>query len=78
MRNKLNGHAPDIPVPAGNYMQLDEYASIEYLFPLTYGIGKAGLPANAGDERRAQAKQLKAYLLFYDQLFLCFSKHFFI
>jgi hypothetical protein len=68
MRNKLNGHALDIPLPDGTFTQLDTYTSIEYLFPLTYGIGKAGLPANVTDERRAQAKQLKAYLMFYDQL----------
>lgn len=68
MRNKLNGHALDIPLPDGTFVALDEYTSVEYLFPLTYGIGKAGLPPSATDERRAQAKQLKAYLMFYDQL----------
>jgi uncharacterized protein YegP (UPF0339 family) len=68
MRNKLNGHALDIPLPTGNYISLDEYTSIEYLFPQTYGIGKAGLPTGATDERTAQSRQLKAYLMFYDQL----------
>jgi hypothetical protein len=38
------------------------------LFPLTYGIGAAGLPQSAAPARRALAKQLKAYLMFYDQL----------
>lgn len=68
MRNKLNGHADDLFLPAGKYYPLNSYTSIEYLFPLTYGIGKAGLPSTTTDERRAQAKQLKAYLLFYDQI----------
>ncbi|MEP6465171.1 MAG: hypothetical protein ABJB05_02645, partial [Parafilimonas sp.] len=68
MRNKLNGHEQDIPLPDGMFTQLDTYTSVEYLFPVTYGIGKAGLPSDVSDERRAQAKQLKAYLLFYDQL----------
>lgn len=68
MRNKLNGAADDLPLPTGSHYDLDAYTSIEYLFPLTYGIGKAGLPKGATDERKAQAKQLKAYLLFYDQL----------
>lgn len=67
-RNKLSGYADDLPLPEGKYFELDEYTSVQYLFPLTYGIGKAGLPASATDERKAQAKQLKAYLLFYDQL----------
>ena len=68
MNNKLNGHALDIPLPDGMFTEVDDFTSIEYLFPLTYGIGKAGLPPTATDERRAQANQLKAYLMFYDQL----------
>jgi hypothetical protein len=67
-RNKLSGHADDLPVPLGQYFPLDSYTSVEYLFPLTYGIGAAGLPPDATDTRKAQALQLKAYLLLYDQL----------
>lgn len=67
-RNKLTGHLDDLSIPQGTYYSLNDYTSIEYLFPQTYGIGKAGLPNTATDERRAQVKQLKAYLLFYDQL----------
>lgn len=67
-RNKLSGHADDFPLPAGQPYLLDAYTSVQYLFPQTYGVGKAGLPADATDARRGQAKQLKAYLLFYDQL----------
>ena len=67
-RNKLSGHADDIPVPAGTYYPLDSYTSIENLFPVTYGIGPAGLPSTATTQRIAQANQLKAYLLLYDQL----------
>lgn len=68
MRNKLTGHVDDLFMPTGKYSPLDSYTSIENLFPLTYGIGPAGLPSTATDERNAQAKQLKAYLLYYDQL----------
>lgn len=67
-RNKLLGHTPDIGVPTGKYYELDSFTSVENLFPQTYGISKAGLPPNASVERIAQAKQLKAYLLLYDQL----------
>ncbi len=66
--NKLTGHADDLPLPIGDYAALDEYTSIDYLFPQTYGIGTAGLPSDATEERKGEAKQLKAYLLFYDQL----------
>lgn len=67
-RNKLSGYADDLPLPQGKYFELNEYTSIQYLLPLTYGIGKAGLPSSSTDARKAQAKQLKAYMLFYDQL----------
>lgn len=67
-RNKLSGHTDDLAIPGGSYFPLDNYTSIEELFPQTYGIGKVGLPPAASNERKAQAKQLQAYLLFYDQV----------
>jgi hypothetical protein len=67
-RNKLSGHADDLPVPPGKYSPLDSYTSVDYLFPQTYGIGTAGLPSTADNARIAQSRQLKAYLLLYDQL----------
>ena len=67
-RNKLTGHIDDLQIPEGTYYSLSEYDSVQYLFPQTYAVGKAGLPSAATDERRGQVKQLKAYLLFYDQL----------
>ena len=78
IRDKLMGHADDLPIPSGKYFPLEKYTSIQELFPVTYGIGKAGLPGSATDERKAQSKQLKAYLLFYDQLltdFFCQVKN---
>ncbi len=37
-------------------------------FPRTYGIGEFGLPDRATPLRKAQAKQLKAYLMFFEQI----------
>ena len=67
-REKLISKSDDIPIPTGTYFPLDTYTSIQQLFPQTYAIGNAALPSTATDERRAEARQLKAYLLFYDQL----------
>ncbi len=67
-RNKLSGYTGDIPIPQGTWFPLDSYTSITNLFPRTYGVGPAGLPPSATVERNAQANQLKAYLLFYDQI----------
>jgi len=44
-----------------------KYHSLQHHFPLVYGIGKAGLTSSEPPERHAKAKQLKAYLLFFEQ-----------
>lgn len=67
-REKLISKSDDIPIPTGRYLSLERYTSIQQVFPQTYAIGNATLPSIATAQRRAQAKQLKAYLLFYDQL----------
>lgn len=66
--SKLKGTADDLEMPAGTYYNLQDYLSVQYEFPATYGIGQAGLPNSATPERKAQARQLKAYLMFADQL----------
>ena len=58
----------DFPLPQGTYRELSDYESIQTEFPLTYGIGEIGLPPSASAERKAQAKQLQAYLMVFDQL----------
>ena len=58
----------DLPVPSGNVRNIRNYYSFQNHFPRNYGIGEAGLPESASNERKAQARQLKAYLLFFDQL----------
>lgn len=45
-----------------------EYTSIQSELPLTYGIGEFGLSSKESDERKAQAQQLKGYLLVFEQL----------
>ena len=57
-----------MPLPQGQHYALDDYYSIQNDLPQTYGVGIAGLPQSASVLRKAQANQLKAYLLFYDQL----------
>jgi hypothetical protein len=45
------------------------YSSIQNTFPATYGIGAYGLP-NEDNHRLLYARQLQAYLLFFDQILL--------
>ena len=62
------GAERDLRPPPGRDRKLASYHSVQQQFPMAYGIGSAGLPRSASPERKAQAKQLKAYLMFYDQL----------
>ena len=51
----------------GTYRDPKTYYSIQNHFPFIYGIGREGLTANEPPERHAKAKQLKAYLLFFEK-----------
>ncbi len=52
----------------GTDRDIASYYSIQHQFPTTYGIGEGDLLPSASLQRKAQAKQLQAYLLFFDQL----------
>lgn len=58
----------DLPMPLGIYRNIDRYATMQNQLPETYGVGPFGLPDSVGTARKAQVKQLKAYLLFFDQV----------
>ncbi len=55
-------------VPEGRIRDLHSYYSLQNQYPNTYGINANGLPDDPPVARQAQAKQLKGYLLVYDQL----------
>lgn len=55
-------------LPSGRNRQVGGYHSIQHQFPANYGVGAVGLPATANEKRQAQARQIKAYLLFFDQI----------
>ena len=67
-RPKAPGAPNDLPVPPGVYKRPDDYFPVQYSFPLAYGIGPDGLPPRALPARKAQAKDLKAYLMPFEQL----------
>ena len=45
-----------------------DYVSVQTQFPAIYGINRYGVPTGENGKRKAQALQLKGYLLLYDQL----------
>jgi hypothetical protein len=67
--NVISPDSPtDIPVPIGDSLDFGDYYSIQNDLPVTYGVGKARLPASAPAERFGQAKQLQGYLFFFEQV----------
>jgi hypothetical protein len=64
----------DMPMPMGRYRELAQYRSVQLDFPDNYGINEVGLPGSAPEPRKAQALQLKGYLLFFDQLLALYMK----
>jgi hypothetical protein len=52
----------------GTYRNTRKYHSLQNYFPAMYGIGRKGLLKSAPAERKAQAKQLKAYLMLFEQV----------
>ncbi len=71
----LAGIDMEIEIPQGTYLGTSETTTIQNDFPDTYGIGPKGLPARESVARKAQAKQLKGYLLFFDQVFANYFAH---
>ena len=65
---KLRGIPLDLPIPRGQYRDLEDYTSIQEDLPFTYGVSAAGLPPSASVARQGQTKQLKGYLMFFEQL----------
>ncbi|MDJ0846211.1 hypothetical protein [Crocosphaera sp.] len=58
----------DLKIPLGTYRELADYYSFQNHFPAIYGLSDVGLSPTVGDKRQALAYQLKAYLLFFDQI----------
>lgn len=55
-------------LPQGQYRNIEEYYSVQNTFPDIYGIGYNSLQSDATNYRVAQSRQLKGYLMAFDQL----------
>lgn len=65
----------ELTLPQGTSYDVAGYATILNEFPDTYGVGISGIIGNKNPEREALAKQLKGYLLFFDQILAGYFKH---
>src|SRR5690554_5102028 len=64
---KLRVTENDLPMPKGTLMEHEPWYPVQFQLPLTYGVSPHGLPVNATQNRRAIAKQLKAYMMLLEQ-----------
>ncbi len=77
---QANNHQPldvkerDLTPPPTSYRHIDNYYSVQNHFQQVYGVGQTGLPGSAPPKRMAQAKQLKAYLFFFEQVLADYFK----
>lgn len=68
-------------LPSGQYRAVETYYSIQHQFPATYGLGRYGVPQQTWQtgsldqpikggrrQRHVQVGQLRAYLLFFEQI----------
>ncbi|TMM58010.1 hypothetical protein FEE95_00870 [Maribacter algarum] len=73
-QNKVIQTNNDLEVPFGNYIDNNGHYPLQYDLPETYGVGPHGLKEPSSNERKAQAKQLKAYLLVFEHLLSVFLR----
>ncbi|TNE54008.1 MAG: hypothetical protein EP338_08950 [Bacteroidetes bacterium] len=57
-----------LEIPEGTYRRIEEFSTIRKQFPNLYGIGPDGLKVGATPQRKAQVRQLQAYLLPFEQM----------
>ncbi|PHN06360.1 hypothetical protein [Flavilitoribacter nigricans] len=70
-QDRFDQRLQDLPMPMGRYRDPAKYYSLQNDLPDTYGVGPKGLPPVPEEERPyrlAKARQLKAYLNFFDQI----------
>ena len=74
-REELSLTYEDIASPEGRFLDLEHYRSVQNDLPRIYGTGEYGLSPALPPERHARAKQLKSYLLFFDQVLASYFAH---
>ncbi len=58
----------DFKLPEGTVKPIRDYYSLQHQFPKFFGLSKEGISSNTPNSRKAQIFQLKAYLMFFEQV----------
>ncbi len=67
-QKKLQNSRMDFEITGGEYFELGSYYSIQEDFPANYLLGKNRVSDKESTLRKAQTKQLKGYLYFFEQI----------
>lgn len=67
-RPKITASSTDLEIKNGSFFQLENYYSIQDDFPVNYMVGKNKVSEKSTTLRKAQSKQLKGYLHFFEQI----------
>ena len=67
-RSRTADTSPVWPVVDGDLLPVEDYTPLQDELPTIYGVGQAELPDSAGLTRQAAVKQLKGYLLLFEQI----------
>lgn len=65
---KLKGHKRDLPIPVGEAKQLQTYYPAQNELPRAYATGRVRVAESEPPLRKAQSRQLKAYLMLFEQV----------
>lgn len=65
---KLRGHPTDLPLLPGTDRTSGDYSALQNELPANYLAGRLRVPDSEPPLRKAQSKQLKAWLLLFEQL----------
>jgi hypothetical protein len=65
---KLKGHEKNLPIPVGTDRHLADFYPVQNELPAVYQVGRYRVPQSSTDLRKAQSRQLKAFLLFFEQI----------
>lgn len=65
---KLKGHEKNLPIPVGVDRHLADYYPVQNELPSVYRVGRQRVAQSDSDLRKAQSRQLKAFMLFFEQI----------
>ncbi len=68
LQTKLKGYRTEVPVPVGVDRDVERYYPLQNELPVNFKVGRIRVAKTETALRKAQSRQLKAYLLLFEQI----------